>query len=109
MPDRYFQLNDDVGLNANGHPEPLHEIGLAVTTVSMQAGEVVELPDRVTIKPIAGTRTFKHDDPRVAAAMLDSGLVHEIDPPTNTQIAGARKTTQDAREQAGTIDTDTEA
>lgn len=107
--DRYFQLNDDVGLDHEGNPQPLHEIGLAISVPTMQGGEIVEIPQRQTLKPIPGTRTFKTGDPLIASQILDAGLFHEIDPPKQADIKAERKTTQDARENAGTVDPEPEA
>jgi hypothetical protein len=106
MPDRYFEINDDVGINADGNPEPLHEIGVTVSIPTMNGSDVVDVPQRTTVKPIPGTRTFKTDDPIIAQAILDSGLVHETTQLTKAEIKAQRESTEDAREQSGTIDND---
>lgn len=102
MPDTYFELNDDVGIDPDGNPQPLHEIGLSVLVETMQAGEVVAVPAREVLKPIPGTRIFKTDDPRVVAAILGSGLVHETTQPNDAQLRKGRDITQDARNSSGT-------
>lgn len=103
MPDRYFQLLDTIGLNAEQNPEPIHEIGIALAVPTVQGGDIVDVPQRVTLKPIPGTRTVKVDDPLVAAALATCGQYEEVDAPRRTDIASERKVTQDAREQAGTF------
>lgn len=109
MPDRYLQLNDDLGLNAEGNPEPIHEIGVALAVPTAVGGEIVDVPQRVTVKPIPGTRTVKTDDPLIYHGLLSSGQYHEVDPPTRTDLTKERQSVEDAREQAGTIDPEQEA
>ena len=97
---RYFELLDHVGIDPEGNPEPLREIGVAINVPTAKDGEIVDVAQRVTIQPIDGTRTFAVDDPLVAGAVLDSGLVREIDPPSKTQARRQREATQDARDKA---------
>lgn len=108
MPDWYLQLNDDIGLNAEGNPEPIHEVGVALAVPTMVEGDIVDVPQRVTVHPIPGTRTIKTDDPLIAAGLLSSGQYHEVDPPTQKDLKKERAAVQDAKEQAGTIDPEPE-
>ncbi len=102
MPDRYLSLNDDVGIDADGNPEPLHEVGAAVSIPTIKDGEVVSRDERVTVKPIAATRILKLDEPRIVESLLSTGHWHEIDPPAKTDLDKQRSDTQDARDAAGT-------
>jgi hypothetical protein len=105
MPEtQYFELNDDIGLNAEGNPEPLHEIGVTVAIPTMNGDDVVSVPQRTTVKPIPGTRIFKTDDQVIAAAIFDSGLVHETNAPSQSQLKQERDVTKDARDQSGKLD-----
>lgn len=97
---RYFELLDHVGIDSQGSPEPLREIGIAINVPTAKDGEIVDVAQRVTIQPIENTRTFAVDDPLVAGAILDSGLVREIDPPSKAQARRQREATQDARDKA---------
>lgn len=114
---RYFKVPDHVGLDADGNPEPAHEIGLGmqVTDVEMvddplnpgrQIVTEVVRPETVTLKPIPGTRLFKVAEPLVAEALAvyaaSTGIVEEVEPPTKRDLDKDRKATQDAREHAGT-------
>jgi hypothetical protein len=98
MPDRHFRLLDHIGLDAAGNPEPIHEVGLAVLIPTMKGGEIVDVPERITLNAAPGTRVLKTDDPRVASALLSSGQYEEIDPPSKRELAKERAVTQDARE-----------
>ena len=91
MSDRYLQINDDVGLDAEGNPEPAVAIGVAVTVPTMKDGEVVDVAQRVSVPPIAGTRIFKIDDPVIFSACLAHGGLHEVDPPNKRTLEKARK------------------
>jgi hypothetical protein len=114
MSDRYFELNDDVGVTVDGNLEPLAEIGLVVNVPILQAGEVVDNAHRITIaaagsiakdahaRIVPGTRIAHCRDPRVADAIAQSGQYHEIDQPTKTDIRSQQSDTHDAREEAGT-------
>lgn len=97
---RYFELNDDVGRDPEGNPEPLKEIGVAIAVPTVKDGEIVDVPQRIALQPIAGTRIVKIDDPLAAGALVASGLVHEIDPPDQKDLKKQRAATQDARETA---------
>jgi hypothetical protein len=108
MPERHFRLLDHVGLDADGNPEPIHEIGLAVLTPTMKDGEIVDVSERITLKAAPGTRVVKTDDPRVAGGLLACGLLEEIDPPTKRELAKERAATQDAREAPATTTEDGE-
>jgi hypothetical protein len=112
--DRYFELNDDVGVTVDGNLEPLAEIGLVVNVPVMTGGEVVDSAHRITIghadrltrndhaRVISGTRIVHCTDPRVADGLLQTGSFHEVDPPTKKAVTEQVKTTRDAREEAGT-------
>lgn len=105
MPDsnaRYFKLHDDIGVDKDGNPEPIHEVGITFLTVAMRDGEPVQSTDREVLKPIPGTRTLKTTDPRVAEQLLSSGQYDEVDAPSKTALKKERSATQDARENAGT-------
>lgn len=109
MPDSaYFTLADNVGLDPDGNPEPLVAIGLTIVVPSMVNGKLVEdTPQRVELKPIAGTRVVKVDDPIVATGLRNIDSVVECDPPTQQDLTKSREAVTDAREHAGTH-TDTE-
>lgn len=102
MPDTYLELNDDVGLDADGNPEPIHEIGIAVNIPTIKDGELVDIAQRTTVTAIPGTRIVKTSDPMIVGALLGSGQYHETEPPSKTDLSKARKDTQDAKEAAGT-------
>lgn len=104
MPERHFRLLDHLGLDSEGNPEPIHEVGLAVAIPTIRGGEIVDIEERVTVKAAPGTRVIKTDDPLVAGALLGSGQFEEIDPPSSAQLKKERKQTQDAREGATTTD-----
>lgn len=119
MPDRYFELNDNIGVEpayitdpktgqpvenkAAGELQPAQRWGLTIgTTVPVLHGtDIVETRDvsRVEIEPIPGTRIFKVDDPQVAMALAGhTGICHEIDPPNQTDLKESRKDTEAARQ-----------
>jgi hypothetical protein len=98
MPDRYFEINDDVGIDADGNKEPAVEIGLSVSTPVMKGQELVAVEERTVIQPIAGTRIYKTDDESVADILAGAGTVHEIDPPKKADLDRQRSDTQDSRE-----------
>lgn len=100
MPERHFRLLDHIGLDADGNPEPIHEIGLAVLIPTMKDGKIIDVPERITLNAAAGTRVVKTDDPRVAGALLQSGQYEEVDAPSRRALAKEREATQDARENA---------
>ena len=114
----FLELNDDVGVTADGNLEPLHEIGLAIAVPTVLDGEVVEVPQRITITAadqlsdgdaarfIAGTRIVEVADLRVRDALLQSGLCHETDAPSKRQVAKQKDTTTDAAREAGTHEED---
>lgn len=104
MPDRYFQVNDDVGLDPKGNPEPFVGIGVAIPIVTMGA-DGTPVPNTASgfLTSVGdGARIVKTDDYRVAHQLLDSGLLHEVDPPTKAELGKAEKVVQDAREKQGT-------
>lgn len=109
---RYFELNEDIGLApthlagsdgqpvenpAAGSPEPLQAVSLVVGVPTMVDGDLVDIATSVELKPIAGTRLVKVDDPLVASAMGSHPHFHEIDAPSQKDLKGARSTTEDAR------------
>lgn len=103
MPDTaYFTLADDVGLDPDGNPEPLVEIGVTIAVPNMVAGEIVDRAERVTLKPIAGTRIVKIDDQLIASALRNVPSLVETDPPKQRDLAVSRDAVADAREHAGT-------
>lgn len=102
MPDTYLELNDDVGVDADGNLEPIHEIGVAVNIPTIKNGELVDIAQRTTVNAIPGTRIVKTNDPAIVSALLGSGQYHETDAPSKTDLSKARKDTTDAREAAGT-------
>lgn len=113
---RYFELNDDIGLApshltdtetgqpvenpAAGTPEPLVHFSLTIGVPTMVGADLIQVPETVTLDPIAGTRMLKIEDALVANAMQAHPLFHEVDPPTRKGLTSARKDTEDAR-QAG--------
>lgn len=113
MPDsRYFELNEDVGLApkyltgsdgepvenpAAGSPEPLQTVSLVVGVPTQVGNDIVDVATSKELKPIAGTRIVKIDDPLIASAMGGHPHFHEIDAPKKKDLAGARSTTEDAR------------
>lgn len=98
MPDRHFRLLDHIGLDADGNPQPIHEIGLSVLTPTMKDGEIVDVAERITLNAAPGTRIVKTADPRVADGLLASGQYEEVDPPSKRDLAKERAATQDARD-----------
>lgn len=102
MSDRYFELDEAIGLDPDGNPEPIHEVGLAVNIPTVKDGEIVAVASRVTVNAIPGTRILKVDDPIVAGALAGSGQYREVDPPKKADLDRQRKDTTDAREAAGT-------
>lgn len=102
MPDFYFEINDDVGLDPDGNPQPGVTASVSIPIPRMEKGEVIEVPTTFTVKAIAGTRTFKTDDPMVANGLGQLGTLHPVDPPTRKDLAQERKVTAEARENAGT-------
>lgn len=108
MPDRYFKLKDHVGLDGDGNPEPINEIGVSANVPTMVGSgkdrEVVAVAKRVKVKPIPGTRIVKTDEPVVAEALKQSGLFDESEPPAKAEVSKARQETKDARENAGTTE-----
>jgi hypothetical protein len=111
---KYFELEDHVGVTADGNLEPLVEIGLVVTVPTMVEGEVVDAPHTVKVEHAAklgelaarivpGTRIVESSDYRVNVALLGSGFV-AIDPPTKAAVAKAAKALTDAASEAGTHD-----
>jgi hypothetical protein len=104
MSDRYFQLNDDVGLDhETGDLAVIQEIGVRVSSPILadpknRKSEIVELGQTIIVKPIPATRIVKVDDPRVVAGLLETGFVHEIDPPDEATLKAARSATAKHRE-----------
>ena len=94
---RYFELNDDVGLDHEGNPQPLVETGLTIARPTMVGGEVVDAVESVPLTPIPGTRILKIEDPVVANAMSTHPLYHETEAPSKKDLDAARKTTEAAR------------
>lgn len=93
MSDRYFKLNDDVGVEpGTGELQPMVEVGLpiAVPTIDEASGELVEVAHKVTLKPIPGTRVVKVDQPAIANGLLASGQYTEIDPPNEAALKALR-------------------
>lgn len=113
MPDSaYFELNDDVGLApshltgpdgepvenpAAGTPDPLTHLSLTIGVPTMVDGEILPVSQTVELEPIPGTRILKVDDQLVANAMRSHPLYHEIDAPSQKDLKGSRKDTEDAR------------
>jgi hypothetical protein len=100
--DRYFAINDDVGLDADGNPEPAVTVAVMANVPSMRDGQVVEIAHHFDVAPIAGTRIFKVSDPMVAAQLATVPSLHEIDAPKKTDLSKSREAVQDAKEHAGT-------
>lgn len=104
MSDRYFQLNDDVGLDhETGDPQPIKEIGVRISSPVLadprnRKSDVIEVGQTILVQPIPATRIVKTDDPRVAGGLLETGLLHEIDPPDEAAIKTARSATAKSRE-----------
>src|SRR4051794_21298768 len=108
MPERHLRLLDHIGVDEAGNPEPIHEVGLAVLVPTMKDGQIVDVAERVTLRPAPGTRVLKTDDPRVADALLQSGQYEEIDAPSQRQLAKERAETEDARKAPPTTSEDGE-
>jgi hypothetical protein len=106
MPERHFRLLDHIGLDADGNPQPIHEVGLAVLTPTMKDGEVVDVSERITLNAAPGTRVQKTSDPRVAEALLASGQYEETEAPSKRDLAKERAATQDAREAPAKTDSE---
>lgn len=101
MPPRYLQINDDVGIDGDGNPEPAVGITLNIPVpVLNQDGTVTVLREGVTLDPIPGTRTFKVDNDAAFQVALESGSVHEIDPPKQKTLKKERDEVQDSKERA---------
>lgn len=119
MPDRYFELNDNVGVEpdyitdpktgepvankAAGELQPAQGWGMNIGVERpTQVGgkiEMVAYGYSVTIEPIPGTRIYKIDDAEVAMAVAgQTGICHEIDPPSQPDLKEARKDTEAARQ-----------
>ncbi len=106
---RFFELVDHVGVDADGHHEPLAEIGLALPLPTMRDGEVVEVAVPTTIEPapsighrpariVPDTRIVEVADLVVVGQLLGSGKYIEIAPPTSAQIKKAHEKTQAHRQ-----------
>lgn len=106
---RYFELNDDVGIDHEGNPEPLVEVGLTVARPAMVDGAVVDAVESVQLKPIPGTRILKVEDVVVANAMASHPLYHETEAPSKKDLDAARKTTEAARKTDPPVDDSQEA
>lgn len=114
MSDRYFELNDDVGVTADGNLEPLVRQGLTIAVPTMADGEVVDTAYSIVIESATGladdehariipnTRIIHSRDPRVSDGVLQTGSYHEVDHPDRKTVAKQKATTEDSREEAGT-------
>jgi hypothetical protein len=101
MPARYLQINDDIGVDGDGNLEPGVSINLNIPVPVMDTnGHVTILREGVSLDPIPGTRTFKIDDERHFIAAMDSGALHEIDPPRQKDLKKERTEVQDSKERA---------
>lgn len=104
MSDRYFQLNDDVGLDhESGDLQPIKEIGVRISSPVLadpksRKSDVIEVGQTIVVQPIPATRIVKVEDPRVAAGVVETGLFHEIDPPDEAALKAARSATAKSRE-----------
>lgn len=94
MPNRYFKLRDDVGLDAAGNPEPVQTVGVVVNQPVMRDGEPVEDQQTLQVKAIADTRIVVTDDVRIVAGLEHCGLFEEITKPTAKQVEAEAKTTE---------------
>lgn len=106
---RYFQLNDDVGLNpVTGKADPIAAVGLVVAVPRMVKGELLVEQQRLEIKvltdqELAGrkqkpparilpsSRLIEVDEPRVADGLAGSGQYREVDPPEKKALDEHRK------------------
>jgi hypothetical protein len=105
--DTYFELNEDVGLDADGNPEPIVEIGVAIAVPVLKGGEIVDVPQRVSVKAIkSGSRIVKTDNPSVAGALRQHGGLTEIEAPSDAQVRKSASDTKDAREGAANSDSE---
>ncbi len=120
MPDSTFlELEDHVGVTADGNLEPLVSIGLSIAVPTMVKDpdtgkmEPAEIAHSITIESsqgladrparfLPGTRIVEIADPRVVTALMQSGSFKEIDPPTKTAQKAAAKALTDAIEEGGT-------
>lgn len=95
---RYFRLRDDVALDAEGNPEPIREVGVALVRPALDArGRLVEQPERVVVTAHpADDRVVATDDPQIAGGIMSTGLFMETDPPESkrraTKAGGAGET-----------------
>lgn len=101
---RYFAVRDQHGLNANGNPEPLVEIGVTIAVPVMKGGEIIEVAERLVLKPLKGSRTVSTDDPRVAAALDAHPALEAVDKPSGKKLQAEVSATEDSRREAGTIE-----
>lgn len=83
---RYFELLDHIGVAADGELEPIREVGVAIAIPLMVDGEIVAVPQTVVLRPVQpGARIVATDDPRIVAALAESGQYREVDPPASEQ------------------------
>ncbi len=117
MPDStYLELNDDVGVTADGNLEPLVAIGVSrVVPTMVKDGaktDVIDVAQSYTVEAadtlgrrlarfLPGTRIVECVDPQITSALL-AGSCHLIDPPKKADAAKQAKSLTDAREEAGT-------
>lgn len=111
---RYFELRDHVGVTADGNPEPIAEIGVALAVPIMRGGEVVgeqqrhviaqapSLKEGMLARVLPGTRLIEASDPRVCDVLLQSELVKEVDPPSKKAEQHQRGEARAAKQEAGT-------
>lgn len=114
MPEnRYFALREHVGLTADGNPEPLVEIGVALAHPIMRGGEVFTENARYVIaqseklggdelaRILPGTRLIEASDPRICDVLMQSDLVEEVDPPSKKLEQHQRGEARAAKQEAG--------
>lgn len=96
----YLELLPTIGIDSEGLPEPLKEVGLPVTIQRLVKGEVVETATSIRIQPhadpkrdqpgriVPDTRIVATSEPRVVQALLESGQYLLTDPPGQKATSG---------------------
>lgn len=89
---RYFKLKPHVGLDPDGTPQPLNNIGVKIGVphiIKNNKGEDVMKwrQETVTVKPMTkDSRIVEVTDPHIAKGILDSGHCIEIDKPSDKKL-----------------------
>lgn len=121
MPETTFlRFRDEHGVTAEGHLEPLVQIGIAIpvpvmipnpATKDLEPGETAQktyinpaetLEETAIARIVPGTRLIEVADSRIANALLLTGNWETVEPPTRAAIASEAKALTDALAEAGT-------